>query len=100
MSQRNCPSVSFLQKDPLLYSAFTNKVERSCHFPAPGWKYMTHRQARQGFPDTNQVSLHKNNKIFLLSKQQFLPGAGKWQLRSTLSVNALYIDAQVSCSEH
>jgi hypothetical protein len=34
------------------YSAFTAKGERNCHFPAPGWNCMTHRQA-----------LHKNNKI-------------------------------------
>jgi hypothetical protein len=26
---------------------------------------MTHRQALQDFPDTSQVSLHKNNKIDL-----------------------------------
>jgi hypothetical protein len=43
--------------------AFTDKVERNCHFPAPGWKCMTHRQALQGFPDTSRVSLHKKNKI-------------------------------------
>jgi hypothetical protein len=38
---------------------------------------MTHRQALQGFLDTSQVSLHKNNKIDLPIFQQFLPGAGK-----------------------
>jgi hypothetical protein len=27
---------------------------------------MTHRQALQDFPDTSQVSLHKNNKIDFL----------------------------------
>jgi hypothetical protein len=48
-----------------MYSAFTDKVERSCHFPAPGWNCMTYRRALQGFPDTIEVSLHKNNKINL-----------------------------------
>jgi hypothetical protein len=46
-----------------MYSAFTDKVERNCHFPAPGWNCKTHCQALQGFLDTSQVSLHKNNKI-------------------------------------
>jgi hypothetical protein len=45
------------------YSAFSDKVESNCHFPAPGWNCMTHRQALQGFPDTSQVSLHFYNKI-------------------------------------
>jgi hypothetical protein len=51
-----------------LLPAFTDQVERNCHFPAPGWNCMTHRQALQGFPDTSQVSLHKNNKINLLCR--------------------------------
>jgi hypothetical protein len=38
---------------------------------------MTHRQALQVFPDSNKVSLHKNNKINFLILQQFLPEAGK-----------------------
>jgi hypothetical protein len=46
-----------------LYSAFTDKIERNCHFQVPGWNCMTHRQALQGFPETSQVLLHKNNKI-------------------------------------
>jgi hypothetical protein len=58
-------------------SAFTDNVERNCHFPAPGWTFMTHRQVLQGFPDTSQVLLHKNNKINLRVLQQFLPGAVK-----------------------
>jgi hypothetical protein len=58
------------------YSAFTDKVERNCHFPAPGWNCMTHRQALQCFPYTSQVSLHRN-KINLSILQQFLPGAVK-----------------------
>jgi hypothetical protein len=49
--------------------------------------YMTHRQELEGFPDTCLVSLHKNNKI---NKPIIAVPAGKWQLRSTLSVNALY----------
>jgi hypothetical protein len=48
-----------------LHIEFTDKVERNCHFPASGWNCMTHRQALQGFPDTSEVSLHKNNKINL-----------------------------------
>jgi hypothetical protein len=44
----------------VLYSVFTDKPERTCHFPAPGRNCMTHRQALQDFPDTSQVSLHKN----------------------------------------
>jgi hypothetical protein len=35
----------------------------NCHFPASGWKCMTHRQELHCFPDTSQVSLHENNKI-------------------------------------
>jgi hypothetical protein len=42
-----------------LYSAFTDKVERNCHFPAPGWNRVTRRQALQCFLDTSQVFLHK-----------------------------------------
>jgi hypothetical protein len=61
----------------LIYSAFTDKVEYNWHFPAPVCNCMTHRQALQGFPDTSQVSLHKNNKINLPVLYQFLLGAGK-----------------------
>jgi hypothetical protein len=46
-----------------IYIAFTDKQERNCLFPAPGRNCITHRQAIQDFPDTSQVSLHKNNKI-------------------------------------
>jgi hypothetical protein len=42
---------------------FTDKVERNCHFPAPGWNCMTRREALQGFLDTSQVSLRENNEI-------------------------------------
>jgi hypothetical protein len=45
------------------YSAFTDKVERNCHFSGPAWNCMSHRHALQGFPDTSQVSLHKKKKI-------------------------------------
>jgi hypothetical protein len=44
----------------------------------------------QDFPNTSQVSRHKNNKMTLFF-QQFLPSSGRHQLRSTLSVNALYL---------
>jgi hypothetical protein len=36
------------------------------------------------YPNTSQVSLRKNNKINLLVSYQFLPVAGRLQLRSTL----------------
>jgi hypothetical protein len=38
-----------------LDGAFTEEVERNCHFLAPGWNCVTHRRAPQGFPDTSQV---------------------------------------------
>jgi hypothetical protein len=44
-------------------SAFTDKPEHNCHFPAPVRNCMTDRQALQDFPDTSQVSFHENNKI-------------------------------------
>jgi hypothetical protein len=47
----------FMPVAMLLYSAFTEKFERNCHFPAPSWNCMTQCHALQGFPDTNQVSL-------------------------------------------
>jgi hypothetical protein len=46
-----------------LFIVVTDKVERNCYFPAPGWNCMTHRQELQDFPDTSQVSPHKNNDI-------------------------------------
>jgi hypothetical protein len=58
-----CVQLPCLQKRPMLYSAFTDKVESNWHFPAPGRNCMTHRQGLQGFPDTSQVSLHTKNKI-------------------------------------
>jgi hypothetical protein len=80
----SCLEHSPLHFETLLYSALTDKVERNCHFPAPGWNCMTHRQALQDFPDTSQVSLHKNNKINSGPSiwQQFLLEAGKRQSRS------------------
>jgi hypothetical protein len=75
-------------------------VERNCHFTVPGWNCMTHSQALQRFPHMSQVSLHKNNKIDLPMLYQFLQGAGKWQLRSTVSVNALYNFVFPSCAQH
>jgi hypothetical protein len=32
------------------YSAFTDKVERNCRFPAPGWNCIIHRQVLQSLP--------------------------------------------------
>jgi hypothetical protein len=37
-------------------------VAHNCYFQASGRNCMTHRQALQVFPDTNQASLYKNNK--------------------------------------
>jgi hypothetical protein len=48
-----------------LFIVVTDKVERNCYFPAPGWNCMTHRQALQGFLDKSQLPLHKNNTIKL-----------------------------------
>jgi len=50
-----------------IYSAFTAKPERNCHFPAPGRSCMTHSQALQGFPEASQTYLHKNNINLLYS---------------------------------
>jgi hypothetical protein len=52
---------------------FTDKPERNYHFPAPGRNCISHHQALQDFPDTSQVSLHKNNEI----KKNFLQGVPK-----------------------
>jgi hypothetical protein len=51
----------------LILSAFTDKVERHCHFRASGKNFTTRRQVLQHFSDTRQVSLYnnKNNKINL-----------------------------------
>jgi hypothetical protein len=54
----------FLSEKIWLYSEFTDKVERNCHFSAPGWNCMIRSQALQGFPDTSrQESLHENSQI-------------------------------------
>jgi hypothetical protein len=44
---------------------YDDKLQRSCHLPAPGRNYMTHRQALQYFPDKSHESLDKNNKLIL-----------------------------------
>jgi hypothetical protein len=75
-NQREPVSQSVCQSQPIyqsvqqsickmIYSTFTDEVERKCHFPALSCNCMTHHQALQGFPGTSQVSLHKNNKIDL-----------------------------------
>jgi hypothetical protein len=48
------------------YSAYDDKLKRSCHLPAPSRYCMTHGQERQDFLGTSQVSIHKNNKINLI----------------------------------
>jgi hypothetical protein len=44
-------------------------IHYSRDFPAPGRNCMTHRQALQDFPDTSQVSLHKNKINVLFNKR-------------------------------
>jgi hypothetical protein len=41
------------------------------------------------------LSLHKGSKVNLHFLQQFLPGAGKWQLRSTLSATTVSLSPQL-----
>jgi hypothetical protein len=72
------------------YRAFTDKVEHSCNFLASCWNCMTQCYAIWGFPDMNQILLHKNSKIILPVLQPFLPVSGMWRLCSTLSMNTLY----------
>jgi hypothetical protein len=62
-------SINYISR---LHSAFTDKLERNCHFPASGRNCTTHCQALQDFPDTSQVSLHKNNKFNLPILQEVL----------------------------
>jgi hypothetical protein len=46
-------------------TAFTDKSERNCHLPTPDKNSMTDHEVLQDFPDTSQVSLHKNNIVNL-----------------------------------
>lgn len=41
------------------------KPERNCHLPASGGNYTTHHEALQYFSRGSEVSLHKNEKIYL-----------------------------------
>jgi hypothetical protein len=45
------------------YGAFTDKVERICYIPAPGWNCVTHRHLIQVLRDTSEVSPHESNKV-------------------------------------
>jgi hypothetical protein len=65
MDMKVCEQQTTAKNTFIKCSAFADKVERNCHFPAPDWNFMTHRLALQGFADTSRVSLHKNNKINL-----------------------------------
>jgi hypothetical protein len=49
------------------YTAFTDKVERKCHFPALRRTCTPHSQALGDFPDAIPVTLHKNNDIIFPS---------------------------------
>jgi hypothetical protein len=71
------------------YSAFTDKAERKCHFSAPG---------RNCSNIGKLILLFLRSDTWLVSGKhcsawrwvmQIQPGARKWKLRSTLSVNAL-----------
>jgi hypothetical protein len=46
-----------------LFSVCHDKLQCSCHLPAPGRNRMTHCEALEDFPNIRQISLHKNNKI-------------------------------------
>jgi hypothetical protein len=64
-----------------LYSAFTVKVKRNCHFLASGWNCMTQRQSVQGFLDGSQVSFHRN------SEMTFLKGGSAGSREVTVTFN-------------
>jgi hypothetical protein len=74
--------IQFLQKN-LLFNSLSNQINIS-----------------------NQISISNQIKSIILAAvasrtwlwvMQFLPGAGKWQLHSGLSVNALYIYRKNNC---
>jgi hypothetical protein len=48
------------------YNTCDDKLQGTCHLPAPGRKCMIHLHALKDFPDASQVSLYKNNKTHLL----------------------------------
>jgi hypothetical protein len=81
MSHGTGPLTGPLFIPQMIYSAFADKVERNCHFPAPSWNCTTHRQALQSSPDTSQVSLRKNNKINLPFVAVPAGSRGKWRVQ-------------------
>jgi hypothetical protein len=53
-----CGQVSF-------YNAYNDTEEESCNFQSPGRDCMNPWQALHDFHDTSQVSIYKNNKMYL-----------------------------------
>jgi hypothetical protein len=59
-----CVVLVAVSRSPLC-SASSCTLRRNYHFPAPGGNCMTYLQALHDFPNTSQISLHKNNNINL-----------------------------------
>jgi hypothetical protein len=76
------------------YSVFTDKVERNCRFPVPGWNCMTHLQALQYFlfRYIKTIKSTDGKNSFCREKE--------WQLRLNLSVNAMCQTARRNVTEH
>jgi hypothetical protein len=47
-----------------MHSAYTDKPDSNCHFPAPGRNCITHCQALHVFLDRSQVSIYKNEDLY------------------------------------
>jgi hypothetical protein len=62
-SKYGCDFFTTALRRSIIYAALTDKFERKCHLPSPGWNCMTHRQALEGFVDASQILVYKNNKI-------------------------------------
>jgi hypothetical protein len=48
-----------------MYTAYDDKVQRSCHLPAPASNCMSHHKMLQDFSSASEVTLDKNKKITL-----------------------------------
>lgn len=64
-----CPPWSYAYE-----RAFADKLERNCHFLAPGRNCTALCQELQDFRGTSQLSLHRNNEIYL----SFCKKSWKW----------------------
>jgi hypothetical protein len=84
------PKLSVIERP--LHSAFTNKQKRNCHFPALGRKCCNIGKLILLFVLWNDTWLVSGKTCNVWRwVMQFLPGAGTLQLRSGISVNALYM---------